>query len=82
MNEAVLQGRVRGVNRAHELANQLQGDLRIDPKSTDSGINWFNPEGTGETLTLARKRVIEKDGKVIVHTKLGNKFTFRLKETK
>lgn len=25
MNEAVLQGRVRGVNRAHELANQLQG---------------------------------------------------------
>lgn len=59
-----------------------EGDLRIDPKSTDSGINWFNPEGTGETLTLARKRVIEKDGKVIVHTKLGNKFTFRLKETK
>lgn len=60
----------------------LEGKLRIDPKSTDSAINWFNPEGSGETLSLSRKRVSEKDGKVRVHTRLGNTFTFRLLETK
>jgi hypothetical protein len=59
-----------------------EGVLRLDPHSTDSGINWYNPNGSGETLALSRKRVTEKDGKVRVHTKLGNTFIFRLKETK
>lgn len=59
-----------------------EGVLRLDPVSTDSGINWFNPTGSGETLTLSRKRVTEKNGKVKVFTKLGNVFTFRLMETK
>lgn len=57
-----------------------EGELRLDPHSTDSGVNWYNPEGSGETLTLSRRRVIEKDGKVKVFTKRGNVFTFRLKE--
>jgi hypothetical protein len=59
-----------------------EGELRLDPKSTDSGINWYNPKGSGETLTLSRQRVTEKDGKVKVRTKLGNTFTFRLLQTK
>jgi len=56
----------------------LDGTLRIDPTSSDPAINWFNPHRSGETLSLARKRVIEKNGRVKVFTKLGNCFTFRL----
>lgn len=59
-----------------------EGVLRLDPTSTDSGINWYNPERSGETLSLSRKRVLESNGKVKVFTKLGNCFTFRLLETK
>lgn len=58
------------------------GELRLDPASKSSELNWFNPAGRGDSLGLSRKRVTEKDGKVKVFTQLGNCFTFRLLETK
>jgi len=72
---------VRGDQEEYADLIGTEGELRLDPKSTDSGINWYNPTGSGETLTLSRKRVTEKDGKVTVHTKLGNTFVFRLTKT-
>jgi hypothetical protein len=56
--------------------------LRLDPVSKSSELNWYNPKGRGDTLGLSRKRVTEANGKVTVHTKLGNTFVFRLIETK
>lgn len=44
----------------------------------NTGNNWYGPKGSGESITLTRKRVTRKDDKVRVHTKLGNVFTFRL----
>lgn len=41
--------------------------------------NVFNPnEGGWGWLTLDKKRIIEKDGKITVSTKLGNKFVFKV----
>ena len=45
------------------------------------GNNWFSPKGSGESLTMTRKRAAEKDGKIRVSTKLGNVFIFRKVET-
>jgi len=59
-----------------------EGDLHLHPTSASSELNWFNPEGRGDSLGLSRKRVTEGNGKVKVFTKLGNCFTFRLLETK
>jgi len=52
-----------------------EGKLRIDPKVTDSAVNWFNGGGS---VNFTRKRVVEKDGIVKVFTLLGNTFRFRL----
>ena len=54
-----------------------EGELHLDGTN-----NWFLPEHRGDMLSLAIKRKVEGDGKVKVHTKLGNTFTFRLLETK
>lgn len=51
------------------------GKLRLDEKSMDSAVNWFD---SGESVNFTRKRVHEKDGEVKVYTKLGNVFKFRL----
>lgn len=51
------------------------GKLRIDPKSSDSAVNWFNGGGS---VNFTRKRVNEKEGVVKVFTKLGNVFKFKL----
>lgn len=59
-----------------------EGELRLDPASKSSDLNWFNPNGRGDSLGLSRKRVTEAQGKVKVFTVLGNCFTFRLIETK
>ena len=55
----------------------LTGTLRLDDKCTDSAVNWFSPGG-GDVLSIVRKRVVEKDGKVSVFTHLGNKFVFKI----
>lgn len=55
------------------------GKLRLDDKCNDAAVNWFSPGG-GESLNLSRKRVTEKDGKVIVHTRLDNTFVFKVLE--
>lgn len=52
-----------------------KGKLRLDPKSTEMSVNWFNG---GDPVNFARKRVTEKDGIVKVFTTLGNVFKFRL----
>lgn len=54
-----------------------KGSLRIDPKSSDSAVNWFNG---GQGVNFTRKRVVEKDGIVKVFTKLGNVFKFKLEK--
>lgn len=51
------------------------GKLRLDDKSTDRAVNWFNG---GDSVNFTRKRVVEKDGVVKVFTKLGNVFKFKL----
>jgi len=51
------------------------GKLRLDDKSMDSAVNWFDGGGS---VNFTRKRVAEKDGVVKVFTKLGNVFKFRL----
>jgi len=51
------------------------GKLRLDPKSKESVVNWFDGGGS---VNFTRKRVVEKDGEVKIFTKLGNVFKFRL----
>ena len=51
------------------------GKLRLDDKSMDSAVNWFDGGGW---VNFTRKRVAEKYGVVKVFTKLGNVFKFRL----
>jgi hypothetical protein len=51
------------------------GKLRLDDKSKDSAVNWFNGGGS---VNFTRRRVVEKDGVVKIFTKLGNVFKFRL----
>lgn len=37
----------------------------------------YQPENRGDWLTMEKKRVTEKDGKISVATRLGNTFIFR-----
>lgn len=40
--------------------------------------NRYMPKDRGDWLTLDKKRITEKDGKITVSTKLGNKFVFKV----
>lgn len=54
-----------------------EGELQLIGPS--SPHNWFNPDERGDSLSLAVKRSVEKDGNIKVYTKLGNTFTFKVK---
>jgi len=48
---------------------------KLNLPGTGKPHNWFS--ANGDVLSLLPSRVENKDGKVIVRTKLGNTFTFR-----
>ena len=52
------------------------GLLELSGKGEDQ--NTFFPDNRGDFLSLLIKKVVEKDGKIIVSTKLGNTFTFKI----
>jgi hypothetical protein len=70
---------VKGSGDFQDLVGR-EGRLCLHESSKSSELNWFNA-GNGDVLSLGRKRVTEKDGKVSVSTDMGNTFIFRLKET-
>ena len=48
------------------------GELHLEPSN-----DWFLPQNSNDTLTMSRKRFVDKDCKITISTALGNKFVFR-----
>ena len=54
-----------------------RGMLRLDKKCTESAVNWYDG---GMGVCFERKRTTMKGGVCTVHTKLGNRLVFKVKE--
>lgn len=54
------------------------GELQLHETDKSAELNWFSPKNRGDTLGLTRKTVTENGKKVVVSTRMGNKFTFQL----
>lgn len=77
-NMTVMQAKLIQVQGDEEEFDDLIGTKgKLQLIGPSSPHNWFHPEGSGDTLSLAVKRSVKKDDKIKVFTKYGNIFTFR-----
>jgi hypothetical protein len=54
------------------------GVLSLSDKTTNEDRNTFFPDNKGDFLSLLTKNIVEKDGKIIISTRSGNIFTFKI----